>query len=159
MVLNTSILWNFGLRYKRFFLLINWYLEFHKANNFPFNWLIITKLTSWESFEYWPSSSDLKKGHTENWTRIIGFKVQCANHYTIRPPYLFPTHFPYILYFSFYHHFFTVYIPLLFLTVLMALRIEINCYCDYRCDCKPIPETKVTKEEIAYNLMRTFIVI
>ena len=26
-----------------------------------------------------------KKGHTENWTRIIGFKVQCANHYTIRP--------------------------------------------------------------------------
>ena len=27
----------------------------------------------------------LKKGHTENWTRIIGFKVQCANHYTIRP--------------------------------------------------------------------------
>ena len=27
----------------------------------------------------------MKKGHTENWTRIIGFKVQCANHYTIRP--------------------------------------------------------------------------
>jgi ubiquitin-protein ligase len=29
----------------------------------------------------------VKKGHTENWTRIIGFKVQCANHYTIRPRY------------------------------------------------------------------------
>ena len=29
--------------------------------------------------------ADKKKGPTENRTRIIGFKVQCANHYTIGP--------------------------------------------------------------------------
>jgi len=28
---------------------------------------------------------DLKKGPTEIWTRIIGFRVQGANHYTIGP--------------------------------------------------------------------------
>ncbi len=27
----------------------------------------------------------MKKGPTEIWTRIIGFKVQGANHYTIGP--------------------------------------------------------------------------
>ena len=32
---------------------------------------------------------DKKEGHTEIWTRIIGFKVQGANHYTIRPFLLF----------------------------------------------------------------------
>ncbi len=29
--------------------------------------------------------SDIKKGPTEIWTRIIGFRVQGANHYTIGP--------------------------------------------------------------------------
>ena len=29
--------------------------------------------------------SDKKEGSTEIWTRIAGFKVQSANHYTIEP--------------------------------------------------------------------------
>ena len=33
--------------------------------------------------EFWVRKE--KRGHTEIWTRIIGFKVQCDNPYTIRP--------------------------------------------------------------------------
>ena len=50
-------------------------------NTMPFN----NRRYQWQLFDNWMSQWHLKTGSTEIWTRIAGFRVQSANHYTIEP--------------------------------------------------------------------------
>ena len=67
-------------------------LSFNSINNKLDNineLFIINNKLNWLNSELY--NTTIKKGFAGIWTRIVGFKVQSANHYTTRP--LFTTRF------------------------------------------------------------------